>query len=37
MLDSEKYPEIVTKTKELVLLDYFDRQIKDGKMQIFEL
>jgi len=37
MLDSEKYPEIVTKTKELVLLDYLDRQIKDGKMQIFEL
>jgi len=37
MIDSDKYPEIVTKTKELVLIDFFDKQIKDGKMKIFEL
>lgn len=37
MIDAEKYPEIVTKTKELVLIDFFDKQIKNGKIKIFEL
>jgi len=37
LIDNEKYPEIITKSKELVLIDFFDKQIKDGKMKIFEL
>lgn len=37
MIDSGKYPEIITKMKELVLIDYFDKQIKDSKNKIFEL
>jgi len=37
LLDAEKYPEIITKGKELVLIDFFDKQIKDGKNVIFEL
>jgi len=37
LLDSEKYTEIITKGKESVLIDFFDKQIKDGKMKIFEL
>lgn len=37
MLEAGKYPEIVTKTKELVVIDFFDKMIKYGKTKIFDI
>lgn len=37
LLDARKYPEINVKSKELVVIDYFNKLIKDGKEKVFEI
>lgn len=37
MLDAGKYPEINVVSKELVVIDFFNKMIKDGKTKIFEI
>lgn len=37
MLDARKYPEINVRSKELVVIDYFNKLIKDGKNKVFEV
>lgn len=37
LLESKKYPEIIVASKELVVIDYFNKLIKDGKEKVFEI
>lgn len=37
LLETGKYPEIMVKSKELVVIDYFNKLIADGKEKVFEI
>jgi hypothetical protein len=37
LLDDKKHPEIFVKAKELVVTDFFNKLIKEGKTKVFEL